>query len=157
DAVIRAPAPEARSIWAPPSLHRARPEEMPLDPERSCPANPDRNPDYRTPAALARLRCLPAARQRVVSAEAVAARALAKAMAPAAACMEKVQAQEKTMQARAAGPIQTRKGEFRNIPEQEAPGTAPPGRPPFLEYPSREAPPPSLSPVSERPGAMRPP
>src|SRR5271165_317007 len=109
-------------------------EEMRPVPESSSPAGLDRNRACRTQPVAERSPCRQEERQRVVSAAVVEDRALARETAPGAVCMAKAQAQARTTQAQGAAPIQTHKGEFRNILGREERATAPPARPPCPAY-----------------------
>ncbi len=130
------------------------PEETLPAPESSSPASREQKLDCRTRPAVALSPCRPAARPKADSAAAVAERASAKAMAPAAGCKEKVQARAE--KARDAAPIPTRAAEFRRIPAPAARAAAPAARPPYPEYPCRAAPPPSQLPSFGAPGGDAP-
>jgi len=129
DEATRELAPAVRSTWVPPLLHQVMPVETLPGPRSSSPANREPDLDYQTPPAVALSPCRPAARQRAVSAAAAAEQVSAKAMAPAAGCKEKVQAQAE--KAQGAAPIPTHTEGSRRIPAPAAREPAPAARPPY--------------------------
>src|ERR1019366_10438506 len=128
------------------------PEEMRPAPESSSQASREQKLDSRTPPAVAHSPCRPAARRKAASGAAAGEPALAKAMAPAAGCKEKVRG--RVEEAQDAVPIPTHEAESRRILAPAAREPAPAARPPYPAYPCKAAPrKASRCPVSALPAA----